>query len=121
MLDNLLSMVIAAGLAAGVFLLWWPAHLPSDGVGWLVLRGLAWTLAFEVLALSFIPLTLTAANNIKAQESGMASALLNSAQQIGVALGVAVLTTISVSITEYRLPVRLHPRRYRTPEAALRR
>ena len=41
MLDNLLSKVIAAGLAAGVFLLWWPAHLPSTGVQWLVLRGLA--------------------------------------------------------------------------------
>jgi hypothetical protein len=56
MLDNLLSKVTAAGLAAGVFLLWWPAHLPSTGVQWLVLRGLAWTLAFEVLALSFVPL-----------------------------------------------------------------
>jgi len=56
MLDNLLSKVIAAGLAAGVFLLWWPAHLPSSGVQWLVLRGVAWTLAFEVLALSFVPL-----------------------------------------------------------------
>ena len=56
MLDNLLSKVLAAGLAAGVFLLWWPAHLPSTGVQWLVLRGLAWTLAFEVLVLSFVPL-----------------------------------------------------------------
>jgi hypothetical protein len=55
MLDNLLSKVIAAGLAAGVFLLWWPAHLPSAGVPWLVLRGLAWTLAFEILVLSFVP------------------------------------------------------------------
>jgi hypothetical protein len=55
MLDNLLSKVIAAGLAAGVFLLWWPAHLPSNGVQWLVLRGLAWTLAFEILVLSFVP------------------------------------------------------------------
>lgn len=55
MLDNLLSKVIAAGLAAGVFLLWWPAHLPSAGVQWLVLRGLAWTLAFEILVLSFVP------------------------------------------------------------------
>jgi hypothetical protein len=55
-LENLVSKVIAAGLAAGVFLLWWPAHLPSDGVGWLVLRGLAWTLAFEVLVLCFVPL-----------------------------------------------------------------
>ena len=55
MLDNLLSKVIAAGLAAGVFLLWWPAHLPAAGVQWLVLRGLAWTLAFEILVLSFVP------------------------------------------------------------------
>jgi hypothetical protein len=29
---------------------------PSTGVQWLVLRGLAWTLAFEVLVLSFVPL-----------------------------------------------------------------
>jgi hypothetical protein len=48
--------VLAAGLAACVFLIWWPAHLPSTGVEWLVLRGLAWTLAFEILVLSFCPL-----------------------------------------------------------------
>jgi hypothetical protein len=59
--DNLLSKVIAAGLAAGVFLLWWPAHLPSSGAQWLVLRGLAWTLAFEVLVLAFAPLERMAA------------------------------------------------------------
>jgi hypothetical protein len=51
-LDNLISKVLAAGLAAGVFLLWWPAHLPATGVQWLVLRGLSWTLAFEILVLS---------------------------------------------------------------------
>jgi hypothetical protein len=55
-LNNLISKVLAAGLAAGIFLLWWPAHLPSTGVEWLVLRGLAWTLAFEILVLSFCPL-----------------------------------------------------------------
>ena len=55
-LNNLISKVLAAGLAAGVFLIWWPAHLPSTGGEWLVLRGLAWTLAFEVLVLSFCPL-----------------------------------------------------------------
>jgi hypothetical protein len=55
-LNNLISKVLAAGLAAGVFLIWWPAHLPSAGVEWLVLRGLAWTLAFEILVLSFCPL-----------------------------------------------------------------
>jgi outer membrane biosynthesis protein TonB len=55
-LKNLISKVLAAGLAAGIFLIWWPAHLPSTGVEWLVLRGLAWTLAFEILVLSFCPL-----------------------------------------------------------------
>ena len=55
-LENLVSKVLAGGLAGGVFLLWWPTHLPSAGAQWLVLRGLAWTLAFEVLVLAFAPL-----------------------------------------------------------------
>jgi hypothetical protein len=50
--DNVLSKVLAAGLAAGLFLLWWPTHLPATGVPWLVLRGVAWALVFEILVLS---------------------------------------------------------------------
>jgi hypothetical protein len=74
MLDNLLSKVIAAGLAAGVFLLWWPAHLPSAGVQWLVLRGLAWTLAFEILVLSFVPFERMATRAlVRRRESGRAA------------------------------------------------
>jgi hypothetical protein len=73
MLDNLLSKVIAAGLAAGVFLLWWPAHLPSAGVQWLVLRGLAWTLAFEFLVLSFVPFERMATRALVRRESGRAA------------------------------------------------
>jgi hypothetical protein len=64
-LDNLVSKVTAAGLAAGLFLLWWPTHLPSTGVQWLVLRGLAWTLVFEILVLSFVPLESLAARGLK--------------------------------------------------------
>jgi len=63
-LDNLVSKVLAAGLAAGVFLLWWPAHLPSDGAQWLVLRGLLWTLAFELLVLAFAPVERMAAGTL---------------------------------------------------------
>jgi hypothetical protein len=74
MIDNLLSKVIAAGLAAGVFLLWWPAHLPSAGVPWLVLRGLAWTLAFEILVLSFVPFERMATRAlIRRREGGRAA------------------------------------------------
>jgi hypothetical protein len=55
-MNDLLSKMTAGGLSAGLFLLWWPAHLPADGLGWLVLRGLAWTLAFELLLACLLPL-----------------------------------------------------------------
>lgn len=55
-LNNLISKVLAGGLAAGVFLFWWPAHFPTTGGEWLVGRGLAWALAYEILMLSFSPL-----------------------------------------------------------------
>lgn len=54
--------------------------------------------------MSFVPLTLTAVNDVRPQDSGIASALLNAAQQIGVALGLAVLSTVSVTVTQARLP-----------------
>src|SRR5690349_9529550 len=74
MLDHLLSKVIAAGLAAGLFLLWWPAHLPFAGVQWLVLRGLAWTLAFEILVLSFVPFERMATRAVVRRREGSRAA-----------------------------------------------
>jgi hypothetical protein len=52
----------------------------------------------------FVPLTLTAVTGVRPEKSGIASALLNAAQQIGVALGIAALSTISVTTTESRFP-----------------
>lgn len=54
--------------------------------------------------MSFIPLTLGAVNKVKAHQSGIASALLNASQQIGTALGLAVLSSIAVTVTEKQLP-----------------
>jgi EmrB/QacA subfamily drug resistance transporter len=51
-----------------------------------------------------IALALTAVKGVQAQETGIASALFNASQQIGIALGLAVLSTISVSVTASRLP-----------------
>jgi hypothetical protein len=51
-----------------------------------------------------IALALTAVKGVQAQETGIASALFNASQQIGVALGLAVLSTISVTVTSGRLP-----------------
>jgi EmrB/QacA subfamily drug resistance transporter len=55
-------------------------------------------------AMGFVPLTLTAVQGVRAQEAGIASALLNAAQQIGVALGLSVLSTVAVTVTERQLP-----------------
>jgi cytochrome c biogenesis protein CcdA len=55
-------------------------------------------------AMGFVPLTLTAVKGVRAQETGIASALLNASQQIGVAFGLAVLSSISVTVTARSLP-----------------
>jgi hypothetical protein len=55
-------------------------------------------------ALGLVSLTLTAVKDVAAQETGIASALLNASQQIGVAFGLAVLSTVSVSTTNARMP-----------------
>lgn len=54
--------------------------------------------------MSFIPLTLAAVNKVEAHQSGIASALLNASQQIGTALGLAVLSSIAVTVTANQLP-----------------
>ncbi|SCK35050.1 MFS transporter [Streptomyces sp. WMMB 322] len=45
-------------------------------------------------ALMFIPLTLTAVHGVDHQDQGVTSAVLNSTQQVGGALGIAVLSTV---------------------------
>jgi predicted MFS family arabinose efflux permease len=55
-------------------------------------------------AMGVVSLTLTAVRGVRAQDTGIASALLNASQQIGVAFGLAMLSTISVTTTTSRMP-----------------
>jgi EmrB/QacA subfamily drug resistance transporter len=48
---------------------------------------------------TFLPLTLTVMSRVERHEAGLASALLNAAQQIGGSLGLAVLVTVATSVT----------------------
>ena len=48
------------------------------------------------VAMCFVPLTLEAVSGVHTDEQGIASALLNSGQQVGGSLGLAVLGTIAV-------------------------
>ena len=56
------------------------------------------------LGMSFVPMTLGAVSGVDHQDTGIASALLNTAQQIGGALGLAVMSTISTSAADGKLP-----------------
>lgn len=60
-------------------------------------------LTYFGLGMGFMPLTLTAVHRVDADRAGVASAMLNTAQQIGAALGVAVLGTISTAAANSRL------------------
>jgi hypothetical protein len=51
-----LSKSVAGGLSAGVVLLWWPVVFDDvDTVSSWLVRGIAWTVAFELLMLSLEP------------------------------------------------------------------
>ncbi|MBC7461555.1 MAG: MFS transporter, partial [Thermoleophilia bacterium] len=52
---------------------------------------------------SFVPLTMTAVNGVAPHETGLASALLNTGQQIGGAIGLAVLGTIFAHASKDRV------------------
>jgi MFS family permease len=52
---------------------------------------------------AFVPITIAGLAGTKPQEAGLASGLINTTQQIGGAVGIALLSTIAVSTTEDEL------------------
>ncbi len=55
------------------------------------------------MGLSFVPLTLAAVSGVAPNEAGLASALLNTTQQVGGALGLAILSTIAFDTYKSKL------------------
>jgi EmrB/QacA subfamily drug resistance transporter len=88
--------------------------IAATGMGWL--GGLAphssyWTHLMPAmfitalgLGLSFVPMTLSAVSQVRDQDTGIASALLNTSQQVGGALGLAILTTVATNAANHQLP-----------------
>jgi hypothetical protein len=53
------------------------------------------------MGLVFVPLTLIATTNIAPGDAGLASGLLNTTQQVGGAMGLALLSTLATSRTSH--------------------
>jgi EmrB/QacA subfamily drug resistance transporter len=80
-------VLIAAGLL-------WFTRLPVDGVYLSDIVG-PMVLAACGLGFAFVPVTIAAVSGISEDDSGLASGLINTSQQVGGALGLAVLATIA--------------------------
>ncbi len=55
------------------------------------------------MGFSFVPLTLAGVSGVQDHEAGLASALLNTMQQVGGAIGLAVLATVAIDATNSKL------------------
>jgi len=52
------------------------------------------------MAMCFVPISIAALAGVKQAEAGLASGLINTSQQIGGAVGIALLSTIAISRTK---------------------
>jgi EmrB/QacA subfamily drug resistance transporter len=86
-------LLIAAGLV-------WFSRVPGTGGSfWADVLGPS-LLAAVGLGLSFVPVTIAAVSGTKPHEAGLASGLINTSQQVGGALGLAILATVANSRTQ---------------------
>jgi MFS family permease len=91
--------VLIAGMTlTTVGLLWW-SRISPDGTYLADVLGPSVVAALG-LGFSFVPVTIGAVAGVEARESGLASGLINTSQQIGGALGLAILATIANSVSD---------------------
>jgi EmrB/QacA subfamily drug resistance transporter len=90
--------VLGFGLAMILGGLIWFTQISADGsyvadlLGGFLMIGVG-------LGFSFVPVSIAALAGVPPREAGLASGLINTSQQIGGALGVAILTTVSTTTT----------------------
>jgi predicted MFS family arabinose efflux permease len=96
-----LRTTIIAGLALGIAGMVVMTQLPVHGTYANLLEGL---LPISIgMGLTFAPATLLGTSGIRTEDAGLASGLLNTAQQVGGAIGLAVLSTLASNRTSSAL------------------
>lgn len=94
--------VMAAGLALNTGGLIWYAQIPVHGtfahdlLGGYVMFGFG-------LALAFIPVSIAALAGVGPRDAGLASGLLNTSQQVGGAIGVAIASSVAITHANHLL------------------
>lgn len=119
------GIIVAAAVSSKVLPRSGPRPLMAGGLGAATL-GLAWlsrvgphsayaihVLPTELLislgmGLAFVPMSSTALLGVRQHDAGVASALVNTTQQVGASLGTALLNTVAASATAAYLATRLH-------------
>jgi EmrB/QacA subfamily drug resistance transporter len=91
------------GLVIGAAGMFWFTQL-EPGSSYLTALAPAMFVTAVGLGMTFVPMTLGAVAGTTHRDAGIASALLNAAQQIGGALGLAILSTIATTAANNRLP-----------------
>jgi EmrB/QacA subfamily drug resistance transporter len=91
--------VLAVGLALITGGMLWYTQIPvNDSFATHLLPG--YLLVGTGMAFSFIPISIAALAGVQPQQAGLASGLINTSQQIGGALGVAVVASVAFSHTK---------------------
>jgi EmrB/QacA subfamily drug resistance transporter len=86
--------VMALGLALITGGMLWYSQIPTHG-SFAVHLLPGYLLVGVGMAFSFIPMSIAALAGVEAHEAGLASGLINTAQQVGGALGVAIASTVA--------------------------
>jgi EmrB/QacA subfamily drug resistance transporter len=91
--------ILAAGLVLVSGGLFWFSHVDAGGtyVGDVLFPSL---LAAVGLGFAFVPLTIASVAGVENQEAGLASGLINTSQQVGGALGLAILVAVANGRTD---------------------
>jgi predicted MFS family arabinose efflux permease len=93
-----IRIVVFTGITMGTAGLLYFARLPAHGS---YVPDLLPTIAVVSIGMgmTFVPLTLLATTNVERADAGLASGLFNTSQQVGGALGLAILSTLAASRT----------------------